>query len=568
MGYKAFSAMSPQDAFLCAAGCLALGAVILLFPAKRRAFPVMVSFVSNMASLFFIIYAAVFIKFMGLVPARPLFSLPLLKAAFQMRLDGTAVFFLLLFSLLGLAVSWYYLENSDGFPEEVFRRHHPAVNFLLLFMFFCVSLRDMLFFLVCWDAAVISFHLLFFPAAERRQAESRRFLLVELAAFLLLLAALVPLALFSGGWSFELLQAGIGKLAVRMPGALFVIMAVFLTVFGGRAWAVSLYFPGEEKESFASSADLALAYCGFSVMGLYGLVRMFPGMLLFLKPAFFWGWALAFLGLFLLVLACFDAFSAKDFNCLLSRLSRAQTGLIITGLGTAVAFLRIDPVVSSLSLSSAFILLPLHVASAAVLFLSGGSSLFRDRRAVYGTAIMAVALLSAAGLPLLGGYAGRWLFIQAGFLGGIEVSLCLALAIGVLFSSILVPACLVRSIYLIGKTPGKSGVGRGASPAGGFSRALPALLCLVFFLFPVFALRLASLGMTGLFPGGFLPSFRSVFGNSAWLVSLAGGGEWSPLLMNAIWIFLAGLACFIFRLGEPACVKLPLGAGRRADEGN
>lgn len=558
------SAISPQAAFLCAASCLALGAAALLFLGKKPSVSSLVSLLSHLASLGFIIYAAVFVKNLGVLPARPLFSLPPLRASFLLRLDGTAIFFLLLFSIVGLVVTWFSREFARGFSDEVFRRYYPSIHLLLLSLFFCVSLRDMFFFLLFWEAATLASCLLLFPSFPKTSTSSRRFLIIEHAALLLLLAPLLLLAFFSGGWSFELIQGAMGKMAVRMPVVLDLLLALFFIGFGARAGMLSIFHLEKESELSHSPPVLALVFCGLSPLGLYGFLRIFPGMLLFLRPAFFWGWALAFLGLFLLVGGCLKALKEPGGEGLLSFFSRAQVGLILVGVGTAVSFLRIDPAVSALSLASALLLLFVHVLSAAILFLSvnPASSPAGGRRGALEVILLSTALLSAAGLPLFGGFAGRWLLLQAGFLGGVELSVCLALGLGALFAAVLVPACLLKFVSFL--------IFRQAEPdsrpktcgAMDFSRAALALLCLALFLFPVLTLKLVSLGMSGLFPSGYLPPFGSLFGNSPWQMTIPGSGEWSPLLIGLLWIILTGLACSLYRIGDGVSLKTPLWRGQ------
>ncbi|MFH0801321.1 MAG: hypothetical protein V2A78_02910 [bacterium] len=564
MKQAVISAISPQAAFLCASACLALGGTALLFLGKKRSISAFISMLSHLASLIFIIYAAVFVKDLGILPARPLFSLTPLKASFLLRLDGTAVFFLLLFSLLGVVVTWFSREFGRGFSDDVFRRYYPSIHLLLISLFFCVSLRDMLFFLLFWETATLASCLLLFPSFPKTSVFSRRFLLIEHAALILILAPLLSLALFSGGWSFELIQGAMGKIAVRMPVVLFLLLTFFLIGFGARAGTLSIFRLEQEKELSCSPPVLALIFCGLSPLGLYGLLRVFPGMLLFLRPAYFWGWALAFLGLFFLIGGCLKALKEPGGEGLLAFLCRAQVGLILVGLGTAVSFLRIDPAVSALSLASAFLLLFVHVLSAAILFLSmnSASSPTGSSRGASEVILLSTALLSAAGLPLFGGFAGRWLLLQAGFFGGIELTLCLGLGLGTLFAAVLVPACLLKLVSFLVFRQAEPDSRPKACGAMDLSRAVLALLCLALFLFPVLTLKLVSLGMSGLFPSGYLPPFGSLFGNSPWQITLTGGGEWSPLLIGILWIILTGLACSLYRMGDGVCLKAPLWRGQ------
>jgi len=564
MKQAVISAISPQAAFLCASACLALGAAALLFLGKKRSISALISMLSHLASLIFITYAAVFVRELGILPARPLFSLPPLKASFLLRIDGTAIFFLLLFSILGLVITWFSRGFGRGFSDNVFRRYYPSIHLLMISLFFCVSLRDMLFFLIFWETATLASCLLLFPSLPKMSIFSRRFLLIEHAALILILTPLLSLALFSGGWSFELIQGAMGKMAVRMPVVLFLLLALFFIGFGARAGALSVIRLEKERELSCSPPVLALVFCGLSPLGLYGLLRIFPGMLLFLRPAFFWGWALAFMGLFFLVGGCLKALKEPEDCGLLAFLSRAQVGYVLVGLGTAVSFLRIDPAVSALSLASAFLLLFVHVLSAAILFLSmnSASSTAEGRLGASEVILLSTALLSAAGLPLFGGFAGRWLLLQAGFFGGIELTLCLALGLGALFAAVLVPACLLKFVSFLIFRQAEPDSPPKACGAMDLSRATLALLCLALFLFPVLTLKLVSLGMSGLFPSDYLPPFASLFGNSPWQMTLTGGGEWSPLLIGLLWIILTGLACSLYRIGDGIFLKAPLWRGQ------
>ncbi len=433
--------------------------------------------------------------------------LPYLK--FTIRLDALGAFFLLIVSLLGLAVSIYSL----GYVRGYFGRRNVGVlgafyNALLLATTLLFAADNIWVFLIAWElTALTAFCLVVFEheKPETRQAGVLFFIMSHIdagcviAGFFLLFQA-------SGDFSFGSLH-NIG--AVMSPGARNAAFVLFLIGFGVKSGIIPLHIWLPVAHPVASSNVSALMSGVLIKLGVYGLARVcfdFLG-----PPALWWGVTILTVGTVSAVLGVLYALMEHDLKRLLAYHSIENIGIILMGLGASLIFLRTDHLLlASLSLIAGMYHTINHASFKGLLFLGAGavvqSTHTRNMEEMGGlikrmpqTAfffLMGAVAISA--LPPLNGFVSEWLTYQS-LLQGFDVTeslwrLVFPLSGAMLaLTGALAAACFVKAFGITFLAQPRSDHARDAVEAAPSMRVGMGILtvaCVLLGLFPTAFIRL------------------------------------------------------------------------------
>jgi hydrogenase-4 component B len=343
---------------------------------------------------------------------------------FTVRLDPLGLFFGLIVSLLGLALSVYSLGYGRGF----YGRKNVGVlgaffNVLLLATTLVFLASNAFFFLMAWEIMALSAYCL--VSFEHEHDETRNagvlyFVMSHVGTGCLILGFLL-LFQASGGYGFD----GFHALGEKMsPGKRDAAFVLFLIGFGVKAGIVPLHIWLPAAHPVAPSNVSALMSGVLIKTGIYGMTRVFFDFMG--APPNWWGVTVLTLGTISAVLGVLYALMEHDLKRLLAYHSIENIGIILIGLGASLMFLHSGhPVLASLALIAGLYHTINHAVFKALLFLGAGAVLHathtRNMEEMGGLAkrmrwtalffLVGAAAISA--LPPLNGFVSEWLTYQS-----------------------------------------------------------------------------------------------------------------------------------------------------------
>jgi hydrogenase-4 component B len=338
--------------------------------------------------------------------------------------DALSCFFVLIASLVGLAISVYSL----GYARAYYGRKNVGLlaalfNGLLLATILIFVAGNLWMFLIAWElSALLAYALVSFEHEDReaRQAGVFYFIMAHLDAACILLGFLV-LAGAGGDFSFEGLR-GIG--ASLPPGQRDAAFVLFVVGFGIKAGVAPLHVWLPVAHPVAPSNVSALMSGVLIKAGIYGLVRVcfeFLG-----PPPMWWGVLLLAAGTVSAVLGVLYALMEHDLKRLLAYHSIENIGIILMGLGAALMFLHTGhPVLAALALIAGLYHTLNHASFKALLFLGAGAVLHAAhtrnmeelgglaRRMRWTAVFFLIGAAAISALPPLNGFVSEWLTYQS-----------------------------------------------------------------------------------------------------------------------------------------------------------
>jgi hydrogenase-4 component B len=343
---------------------------------------------------------------------------------FSIRPDPLSLFFTLLVSLVGLAVSIYSL----GYVRAYYGRRNVGVfgaffNAALLATTLVFLADNAFFFLVVWELMALSTY--FLVSFEHEKEESRNagalyFVMSHIGTGCLILGFLL-LFQASGDDGFEGFHAIGAKMAAGPRDAAFVL---FLVGFGVKAGFIPLHIWLPVAHPAAPSNVSALMSGVLIKTGIYGLIRVafdFMG-----PPPNWWGVTILTIGTVSAVLGVLYALMEHDLKRLLAYHSIENIGIILMGLGAALMFLHSGhPLLAALALIAGLYHTINHAVFKALLFLGAGAVVHathtRNMEEMGGlvkrmpkTAFcFLVGAVAISALPPLNGFVSEWLTYQS-----------------------------------------------------------------------------------------------------------------------------------------------------------
>jgi len=442
-------------------------------------------------------------------PGFELFPAPLPYVHISVRLDPLSAFFLLLVSLLTLAIGIYSLGYARGY----FGRKNVGVlgalfNALVLATTLLVTADNIWLFLIGWELmALAAYCLVSFEheKAETRQAGVLFFIMSHIDAVCIIIGFLL-LYQAAGDYGFGSLHA----IGARMtPGRRDSAFLLFLVGFGIKAGVVPLHIWLPAAHPVAPSNVSAFMSGVVIKTGIYGLARVtfdFLG-----APPLWWGVTVLTVGTISAVLGVLYALMEHDLKRLLAYHSIENIGIILMGLGAALIFLHTGhPLLATLALVAGLYHTINHAVFKGLLFLGAGAVLHathtRNMEEMGGlisrmpqTALFfLIGAVAISALPPLNGFVSEWLTYQA-LLQGFGTTDSLMRLIFPLsgamlaLTSALAAACFVKAFgitFLAQPRSERAAQAHEAAPTMLVGMGLLAGACIALGLFPVLFVRL------------------------------------------------------------------------------
>src|SRR5438445_13316002 len=343
---------------------------------------------------------------------------------FSVRLDPLSAFFLLIVSLLGLALSIY----SIGYARSFYGRKSVGAlgafyNALLLATTLTFVADNVWLFLIAWEImALTAYCLVSFEheKPETRQAGVLYFIMSHIDAGCIILGFLL-LFQASGDYGFDSLHGLGAKMPAGKRDAAFVL---FLLGFGIKAGIVPLHIWLPVAHPVAPSNVSALMSGVIIKTGIYGLTRVWFDFLG--APPLWWGMTVLTVGTVSAVLGVLYALMEHDLKRLLAYHSIENIGIILMGLGAALMFLHTGhPVLATLALLAGLYHTINHASFKGLLFLGAGAVLHAThtrnmeemggliKRMPKTACFFLIGAVAISALPPLNGFVSEWLTYQS-----------------------------------------------------------------------------------------------------------------------------------------------------------
>ena len=343
----------------------------------------------------------------------------------QVRLDSLAAFFLLIVSLLAVALSIY----SFGYVRAFYGRKNVGVlacfyNALLLATSLVFTAANGFFFLLVWEIMALTAYCL--VSFEHEKTETRNagvlyFVMSHIGTGCLILGFLLLFKQASADYSFEKFHAIGDSMTDGRRTAAFLL---FLVGFGIKAGIVPLHIWLPEAHPVAPSNVSALLSGVLIKTGIYGLTRVLFDFLG--TPPNWWGVTLLTIGTVSAVLGVLYALMEHDLKRLLAYHSIENIGIILMGLGAALMFLHSGhPLLASLALIAGLYHTINHAIFKALLFLGAGAVLHAThtrnmeemggliKRMPWTALLFLIGAVAISALPPLNGFVSEWLTYQS-----------------------------------------------------------------------------------------------------------------------------------------------------------
>ncbi len=468
------------------------------------------------------------------------------------KLDALSAFFLLVVSVLGLALSIYSLGYARGFyGRKSVGLLGAFYNVLLLATTLVFTADNAFFFLIAWEIMTLTAYCL--VSFEHERDETRRagvlyFVMSHLGTGFIILGFLL-LFQASGSYGFDAFHL----LGERMPaGARNAAFVFFLIGFGIKAGIVPFHTWLPAAHPVAPSNVSAFLSGVLIKTGIYGLTRVFFDFLG--APPLWWGVTVLTLGTVSAVLGVLYALMQHDLKRLLAYHSIENIGIILMGLGAALMFLHNGhPVLATLALVAGLYHTINHAMFKALLFLGAGAVLratgTRDMERMGGLArrmpktafCFLVGAVAISALPPLNGFVSEWLTYQSLLQGfGTTTSLLRLLfplsGAMLALTGALAAACFVKAFgitFLAQPRSESAANAREATPTMVLGQALLAAVCLFLGLFPTVFLRLLD-PVTGQLTGERIADRLSMAGGLVLSTTVPDGGTVSTLGMAVL----------------------------------
>jgi hydrogenase-4 component B len=331
--------------------------------------------------------------------------------------DGLSAVFLLPVFLIGLLGSVYglgYWKQAEH-PDNG-RKLRLFYGLMTAAMALVVVARNTVLFLVAWEVmALAGFFLVTTEDEERPVREAGWLYLAATHVATLCLFALFALLRGANG-SFALVPPPDGAISPGLAAAVFLLA---VAGFGLKAGLMPLHVWLPGAHASAPSHVSALMSGVLLKMGVYGLVRITS---LFPHPPLWWGGLLLTLGVVSAVLGVVFALAQHDLKRLLAYHSIENIGIIVMGLGLALAGRALgQPAWALLGLGGALLHVWNHALFKSLLFYSAGSVVHAThtreidhlgglgKEMPYTALAFLIGAVAICGLPPLNGFVSEWL---------------------------------------------------------------------------------------------------------------------------------------------------------------
>ncbi|MHB8990347.1 MAG: hydrogenase 4 subunit B [Chloroflexota bacterium] len=492
-------------------------------------------------------------------------------ASLGFRLDPLSAYFLLVISVVGVAVSLYALGYVGGEHGSA-ALQAAAYNVFLASMVLVVLADSVFAFLFAWEA--MSLASFFLVIHYHRQEEVRRagyiyLVMTHASTAFLLVAFLTLFAAAAGSLDFGPLRAAAANLSPMSRDLVFLLA---LVAFGTKGGVIPLHVWLPRAHPAAPSHVSALMSGVMIKMAIYGLLRVAwelagPG------PAW-WGALLLVLGAASAVLGVLYALMEHDLKRLLAYHSVENIGIILMGLGAAFLLASLgQPAAAAVALLAGLYHVFNHALFKALLFLGAGAvqhtTHTRDLERLGGlihrmpwtaTAFL-VGAAAISALPPLNGFVSEWLTFQSLLALGASTGLPQMAVGGTVAAGLLALTgglaafCFVKAFGIAFLGMPRSSSAEEAREVGRpmlWGMGLLAALCLAFGLLPTTVVRLLAPVTAALVGVAASPSL-----GLAPLPAPGQGAAFAPLALLGLLAALGALGLLLGRaLGGPSSTRV------------
>lgn len=571
-----------------AMGVLGVGALLTALCVRWRRVCGWLAFLCVLVASAFLVRFAAQVFVQGPIKSPPLLELVGLRAKPFFQVDALGAFFLLIVAGLGTLAALYSIEYIAHplYQRESLLRYYPFLLLFLAGMVGVVSAWDWLLFLAFWELMTLTSYVLVVFERERREnlrAGLKYFIITHVATGCLLLA--VILLWPRGGLGFEDTRGVMIQLSLEGSRLLPFVLLLFFVGFGTKAAIFPFGDWLPDAHPAAPSAISALLSGVMIKMGIYGLLRVFVGMMPSIPMLTSWGNLFALFGGVSLFLCTLGALLQRDTKRLLAYSSMSQIGYIFLGIGVGMTFLRISPALSALGFLGALYHVLNHACFKGLLFLNAGSVLYRagtrDLNRLGGLRFMGwtaltslIAALAIAGVPPLNGFGSKWLLYQASLLGGLQMPVYLFWGALAWFVSALTLAYFMKffaGVFLAPPSPSVASLEekREVPAVMRWSQGILALACVALGLGMMPILAFLQSILEALRPGYF-PDWMVLWGGSLWTAQPQPGtgvaGAWNPVGLAVALVGMTLVPCLIlWAVGAPRRAVQPWLCGEEHD---
>jgi hydrogenase-4 component B len=415
----------PTFAFWIMLALYVLGVVLALLMPRERAITIASALCAAAGGLAGLVAGGGVL--VGATAPATVFDTNLPFGALSLRLDMLSAFFLAVIGLVSLPVAIYsigYLKHSEG--KRRLRAFGVLINLLLLSLVLIVASADAIVFLMAWEAmAFLSYLMVNFDYEDRTVIRASFLMLAvsELGTVSIFIAFLL-LYRVAGGFGYDALRAAAATLSTPLRSAIFLLAFVG---FGAKAGILPLQLWLPEAHPAAPSHVSALLSAVIIKLGIYGMLRFLLGFLVGTGalPAW-WGLVVLSVGAVTALVGILYSVVQDDLKRLLAYSSIENIGLILAGLGAALAFYAYHLIALA---AIAAIAMLYHILNHAVykglLFLGAGSvnhATGTRKLAQLGGLIrlmpwtaffFIIAALSISAVPPFNGYISEWMLLES-----------------------------------------------------------------------------------------------------------------------------------------------------------
>ena len=481
-------------------------------------------------------------------------SFPLLSWSFN--IDKLSAFFIFIISLISLFCSIYGI----GYAKHFYKKYNIGslgffYNTFILGMLAVVSASNALFFLIAWEImSLASYFLVVYDRKDENNVKAGflYFVMTHIGTAFIILSFMLFYK-FTGSFDFEIIKENISNIPPFAKSAIFLLA---LAGFGTKAGIIPLHIWLPSAHPAAPSHVSALMSGVMIKTGIYMMIKIF--MDIFTDAPLWLGLAILIIGSASSLLGVLYALTEHDLKRLLAYHSIENIGIILLGLGSALAFAALDmPGLAVVGIAAALFHTLNHATFKSLLFLGAGSVISQTHTRnieEYGGLIkympqtaffFLIGSMAISALPPFNGFFSEWLTFQALFKGmtALDASakwVFLISAGSLALTSGLALACFVKAFGTTFLARPRSKEVKHAKESAftlRFGMAMLAVLSLAFGLFSGrISLALAKIGegLGGIAAGG--SSAISV--SSAQNVIIIDGG-FSSISAPAIAIFIA-----------------------------
>jgi len=357
-------------------------------------------------------------------------SFSLLSVSFN--IDKLSAFFIFVISLITLFCSFYGI----GYVKHFYKRYNIGVlglffNLFIVGMLLVVSAANGIFWLIAWEIMSIASY--FLVVYDRNDQENVRagflYLVMTHVGTVFIIISFFLLYKFTGSFDFSVVKANMALVPALAKDIIFVLA---LIGFGTKAGIIPFHIWLPAAHPAAPSHVSGLMSGVMIKTGIYMMIRIFLNMV---QPIpVWWGVIILIIGSISALLGVLYAITEHDIKKLLAYHSIENIGIILLGLGSALAFSSLNlPTLALISLTAALFHTLNHAIFKSLLFLSAGSVINKNHTRnieeygglikfmPYTALFFLVGSMAISAMPPFNGFFSEWLTFQSLFQGIISI---------------------------------------------------------------------------------------------------------------------------------------------------